>query len=192
VVLAPVAGVLRLGSKDRRPVQIGDELERRELLCEIRPPEGMQVLSAVNERDLAGLAVGMPVEVRILALPGRRYAGRIASLGGAGRDKNSRLFEQGAAAAGVTVFDCRIALDGADADLRQGMSALVAIERARREECLWLPRHAVQVLATGPQVRRPDGRAVAVQGSFFGSEAFVLDGGRDASLAEGEQVLAYP
>lgn len=186
VVLAPVDGVLRLGRKDDRSVQVGDELDRRELLCEVRPPTGMQVLLAVNEGDLTGLAVGMPATARILALPDREYAGRITALGGAGRDKMSGLFEQGAAAAGVTVFDCRVALDAVAPDLLQGMSVLVTIERGRRVDCLHMPHTAVRATGDGVVALRPDGSTVPVTGSSLGPEVFVVEAG----LTEGEQVRA--
>ena len=69
-----------------------------------------------------------------------------------------------------------------------GMSVLVAIERMRRDDCVHLPRSAVQETPAGFVALRADGSPVALRGSWLGPDAFVVESG----LAAGEQVRIRP
>ncbi len=171
IVTAPVAGLARLRRDGGRTRQAGDQVWSADVVVEVHPPGNLEVLVRVNESTVSRYAAGMPVAIRIPALaappngsggPAQPLVrgGTIASVSGVGRDK-SQSNEATPVFTGVTQFEVRIALtpeaDGRDADLRQGMSAVVTIEMARHENALWLPRAAARHDAGRWLVRRQPG-----------------------------------
>lgn len=73
---APLAGtILTPQLMDRN----GDLLREGDLFCEILPTGAVEVVIALTEDQANLVRVGQPVELRVYALPGRRFYGKVAS-----------------------------------------------------------------------------------------------------------------
>jgi multidrug resistance efflux pump len=179
VLTAPVSGICRVRKDNDRPRQAGDKLYEEDVVIDLFPPENMEVVARVNEATVARIAAGMPAEVEIGSLPGPPRRGSVTQVAGVGKDKNPG----GNAASGVTQFEVRVRLDATSQDFRQGMSALVTVELARKADATWLPLGAVTKAADGWSVLAGSARSPspkAVQGEPFGQDAFVISGGLQA------------
>ena len=188
VVSAPVAGLARLRRDNNRVRQAGDQVGPGDPLVEVHPPGNLEVLVRVNESVVGRYAAGMPVHLTIPALGDLARTGSIASVAGVGRDKS--VGTDSPTYTGVTQFDVRIALNaeaqGRDGDLRQGMTALVTIDRARHEGVLWLPRAAARHAGGRWFVRRsPEAAPVAADLTPAGDDVLLVNSG----LVEGDQVF---
>jgi multidrug resistance efflux pump len=185
VLKAPASGICRLRREGDRAKQAGDRLYEEDPAIELYPPEHMEVLARVNEANVARLATGMPATIEIPALPGEPRHGVVSQVAGAGKDKSTA--QPGRPFADVTQFEVRVALDATSPDFRQGMTALVTVELARKTGVVWLPLAAVardgdgwRVFAGGPSAPRRH----PVTGEPFGADAFIVTGG----LAAGDTV----
>ena len=85
----------------------------------------------ISELDRGHLALGQAVEIRVVALPGTTFQGRVKTLGGTTGPFWDRYSE------------CRAAIDRASPELRPGMSARVRITTETRRNALWLPSQAL-------------------------------------------------
>ena len=188
VGLAPCAGLVRIARKQWGDAwKVGDDVAEDDVICEIYPPENMEVRFGANETAVSRLAAGMPVRVTVPALGGRELAAVLDRVGGLGRDKATT---RNRPPTGVVEFTAAARLDRVDPDLKPGMTALLAIERSRHDAVLHLPRSAVAGLrregaAWTGTARRADGAAVTVTGRLAGDEVFIVETG----LAEGDRVL---
>lgn len=183
VLRAPVAGVARVKKAGDRLRQPGDQVWEEDVLVEIYPPGRMEVVLRVNEVDARKLAVGQAAVVTVPALPGYQADGAITTVAQLGRDK----FADDGQVAGVVQFPARVRLAAADPGLRQGMTALVAVELGRAPDALWLPLAAVRREGDVWTVMAGDAGAPAprtVEGAPFGDDAFIVASG----VAEGETV----
>lgn len=187
VLLAPAAGLVKVRREGDRQKLAGDQAWQADPMCEVYPPQNMEVVVRVNEVNVPRLKQGMRVNAEVPALGRLPRTGVISQVAGVGRDKNELLGRKGQA--GVTQYEARVVLDpgadGRDGDFRQGMTALVAIELERVPGALWLPRAAVERGGDGWAVHRtPGGPPVPITGRPVGDDAFVIEGG----LQEGDQV----
>lgn len=184
VIVAPVAGVVRLSRTGDRVRQVGDQLYDQDVVAEIVPPGRMEVLVRVNEVEVRHLAVGQVAQITVPAVPGCVSAAQVTQVSHLGRDK----FADDSQTAGVVQFLVRLTLATTAAELRQGMTTLVSLTIDRRPDTLWLPRSALRHGQDGWSVLVGDARSPTtrqVQGEAFGVDAFVISGG----LTEGETVL---
>lgn len=74
VITAPVAG--RVGNRN---IEIGSRVEPGQTLFSIAEEE-VWIVANFKETQLAGMTPGEPVEIRIDALPGRKFSGKVESL----------------------------------------------------------------------------------------------------------------
>ena len=139
---APTAGYVQLaentngltvifGGMQIPTFQLGDAARPGQTVARIPDMSAWEVSAQIPETDRAYLAVGQPAIISPKAMPGRSFKGRISVLGGS------------AGSAWNRTFNCRIALDEADAGLRPGMSVDVIIRVETLENVLWLPAQAV-------------------------------------------------
>jgi hypothetical protein len=113
------------------PVQIGSTVRPGMPVAQIPDMQSWEVIAMVSELDRGHLAVGQPVSVSVVALAGKSYPGRVKLLGAASGNSWDRKFE------------CRIALDRPDPDLRPGMSSNLVITAQKLEDVLWVPSQAL-------------------------------------------------
>jgi len=79
----------------------------------------------VEETELGGLSVGQPVEIRVVAFPGRTFAGHVVEIGAEGEFALNRDVKRGRP--DVRTFRVRAGLDAIAEELRPGMTAEVAL-----------------------------------------------------------------
>ena len=187
---AKVSGVIKLARRWGRARQAGDRLDHDFMvLMEIHPPLNLEIRTSINEANVRLVAAGLPVQVTVPSLAGRQLRGKVAMVGGIGKDKYAdRVHDENPVFAGVTHFDARIELDQVPADLRPGMMVVLAVDISQEQDVLHLPRAAVRRLddqftvLTGA-ANRPAEKAVS--GRLFGDDVFVIDTG----LTEGDVVF---
>jgi HlyD family secretion protein len=112
-------------------LQVGDRVRAGMGVAQIPDLSNWEVLSRIGELDRGHLAVGQPVEIEVVALPGRKFHGRIKNIGGTTGPPWNRNFE------------CKLSLEDAAAELRPGMSAKVNITTELMKNALWLPAQAL-------------------------------------------------
>jgi len=158
----------------------------------------MRVRLNLNELDVAKVRVGMPVEVRVDALPNRLFRGVVKRIAPAALQPASGTNPL-ASATSVVKFAVEVYLQQTDQALRPGMTARCRILIATRANALILPLEALgqegeryYVLKLNPNARdaqgKPKREKVYVQvGLRSASHAEILNGVR-----EGDQVAKPP
>lgn len=138
----------------------------------------LRIIGQLDESQIASVAVGQDVTIRVDAYPTRDFAGRVERVSPLAYEVNS-----------VIVFDVEIVVTDADrALLRSGMSADVQIVTQRHEDALLVPLASLR--STGPTraVFSPDGaRHEITTGPTDGNMIVVLDG-----VDEGDEILESP
>ncbi len=183
VVRAPIAGyVLRKSVETGDPVVPLSSYQEGTVLMTMADMGRLVFRGTVDEIDVGKLSEGMPVEIRIGALPDARVQGVVARISlKADRKENA------------TTFPVEITLtSAAGAQLRAGLSANAEIIIQRRQRVLTVPERVVTFAGDTAwvNVRRPDGTAekrVIRTGLSDAIQVEVLSG-----LREGETVLEKP
>jgi HlyD family secretion protein len=89
----------------------------------------------VDETDIVDVALGQPADVKVDAIPGRVYHGKVVEIGSSGYERPSQP--------DVTFFKVKILLGDPDQKLRPGMSARAEVRVAVHEQALVVPVEAV-------------------------------------------------
>lgn len=134
------------------------------------------MMAAVNEENLAGLLIGMPVTIRVRAYPGVTFDGRVIALGPQ-LDPATRT---------LTV---RVLVPNRDGRLRPEMYATAEIARGGSRSALFVPEVALQNLNGNPVVfvRGPNSEFEArpvKSGATVDHEVEIVEG-----LKDGEEVV---
>lgn len=111
--------------------QVGDTVRAGVPVAQIPDLKNWEATARIGELDRAHLAVGQAVDISVIALPARKYHGRISAIGGTTGPPWDRR------------FDCRIAFNDPSPELRPGMSARVRITTDNQRNVLWVPSQAV-------------------------------------------------
>ncbi|HWR54632.1 MAG TPA: efflux RND transporter periplasmic adaptor subunit [Bryobacteraceae bacterium] len=112
-------------------LQVGDTVRAGVPVAQIPDMQNWEASANITELDRAHLAVGQPVEITVIALPGRLFHGQIKAIGGTSGPIWNRSFE------------CRVSIDDPVAELRPGMSARFLITTEVKKNVLWLPSQAL-------------------------------------------------
>lgn len=144
--------------------QLGDTARAGMAVAQIPDLKSWEVSANVGELDRGHLSVGQKVTIRVVALAGREFAGKVKNIGGTSGPPWDRRFE------------ARIALDQAAPELRPGMTSNLVITVETLDNVLWIPSQALFesdgrtfVYARGPNgfvphdvtlVRRSESQAV--------------------------------
>ncbi|MCS7065141.1 MAG: efflux RND transporter periplasmic adaptor subunit, partial [Fimbriimonadales bacterium] len=160
----------------------------------------MRVRLNLNELDVAKVRVGMPVEVKVDALPERTFKGVVKQIAPAAQQSsggNAPL----STALGVVKFAVEVYLSTfqGGGDLRPGMTARCRILTATRKNTLILPLEALGKEGDRYYVLKLNPNARDAQGKPKREKVFVKIGLRNAShaeilegLQEGDQVAKPP
>jgi HlyD family secretion protein len=190
-LFAPVAGMVVYGRTDGgrmgggEPMQEGGEIRERQEIVSIPGEGGMVAEASVHESSLEQVVEGLPVILRVDALPGREFYGHVGHVAVL-PDKNSWW-----ANPNLRLYKTEILVDEASADMRPGMSCNIEIQVDRGEDVLYVPRQAVH---------HSGGSAVAWVRGANGVELRQVTAGRHndkwlevvEGLKEGETVLMSP
>ncbi len=112
-------------------VQVGDTVRAGMAVAQIPDLKNWEAVVRIGELDRGHLAEGQKAELRVIALPTRKFAGRLKAIGGTTGPPWDRH------------FDCRIAIDEPSPELRPGMSARIIITTEVLRNVLWAPSQAL-------------------------------------------------
>jgi len=142
-VLAPVAGMVVYGRTEGsrmgggEPMQEGGEVRERQEIATIPGEGGMVAEASIHESALKQVSAGLPVIVRVDALPGNEFYGvvdHVAVL----PDKNSWW-----ANPNLRLYKTEIQVGGGDAEMRPGMSCSIEILVETIADTVYVPLQAV-------------------------------------------------
>jgi HlyD family secretion protein len=137
----------------------------------------LQIIAEVDEIDVAEVAPGQEVTIRLDAYPGQTLPGTIVSLAPAASPER-----------GSTVYEAVVEFDAEGLALRLGMGANLKIITLEKEGVLLVPNRATQPVGRRRLVKVVDGRSIreveVVTGLSNESETEIVQG-----LAEGQKIL---
>jgi HlyD family secretion protein len=113
------------------PFQIGDTVRGGMAIAEIPDLRNWEVQASMSELDRGHISQGQPVEVTVIALPGQKFTGKVADLGGTAGPFWNRHFE------------CKMKLDNPSPDLRPGMSVNIVVTTDVLKRVLWIPAQSL-------------------------------------------------
>lgn len=111
--------------------QVGDQVRAGVAVAQIPDMASFEATAQINEQDRGHLAKGLDAELRVVALQGRLYPGRVIDLGTTTGPPWNRRFE------------CKLAVQNPTAELRPGMSARIVIRTDTLRNALWVPAQAL-------------------------------------------------
>ena len=139
----------------------------------------LEIDADVDEIDVANVAVGQSVEIRLDAFPGETLNGKLV-----------RLFPAATAQRGSTVYTAIVDFDAKGLKVRPGMGGSLKIQTIERKNALLVPNRALKSVGTRKAVHvvAPGApRDVIVEtGVTDGNETEILSG-----VNEGDQVQLY-
>jgi len=113
------------------PFRVGDRVNPGMVIAEIPNLSSWELTANIGELDRGHLAKGAKVDIQIVAVPFRKFHGRIKDMAGTSGPPWDRRFE------------CKITLDDPSPELRPGMNANVVINAEILHKVLWVPGQAV-------------------------------------------------
>ncbi|MHB8734736.1 MAG: efflux RND transporter periplasmic adaptor subunit [Terriglobales bacterium] len=114
-----------------QPFQVGDAVRAGMAVVQIPDLKNLTVNAEISELDRGHLAPGQPVQINVVALPGKTFHGHVANLGGSSGPPWRRSFV------------CSVAIDDPTPELRPGTSADLRITTETLPNVLWVPAQAV-------------------------------------------------
>jgi HlyD family secretion protein len=183
IVRAPIAGAIL-----EKNVNLGDPVvpltsyQEGTVLMTMANMDSLVFKGTVDEIDVGKLAVGMPVEVKIGALPGQTVPGRLARISLKAREENN-----------TRMFPVEITIEGAGTPLlRAGYSANADIIIRRADGVLTLPERVVHSAndSTWVEIAGAAGARVRTPITTGLSDAIRIE--VTTGLTEGQEVLEKP
>jgi len=125
---SPISGVVY-----KLPVEAGETVSVGTVLAELVDPDDIYVLSTIDEVDVGRLKLGMPVKIRVDALPDRLLDGKVTRISPivSGSKQETRTFE------------VRVGFDEPVALLKPGMSADIEVQSRNIKDVLHIPAQSV-------------------------------------------------
>lgn len=191
-VYSPMDGIVVYAAvgnpEEGKKVEVGFLPYEGQPLMELPDISSMQVLTEVNEMDVERVKEGQGVEVRLDAVPGTVFRGRVARLGSLAQRKVNRTSGK---RSGEKVFALEIDVEAEDPRLRPGLSASVSIVVEELDNVVYAPVEAIflergQNIAYVKKGRRV--RPVVVQCGSSNERYVVIRNG----LQPGDRVLLAP
>ena len=113
------------------PFQLGDTARSGMAVAQIPDLNSWEVSANVGELDRGHLSAGQKVTIRVVALAGREFDGKVKNIGGTTGPPWDRRFE------------ARISLLRAAPELRPGMTSNLVITVETLDNVLWIPAQAL-------------------------------------------------
>jgi multidrug efflux pump subunit AcrA (membrane-fusion protein) len=152
----------------------GVTVYEKDVIAEVIDPRKMKVNLIFNESDYHLLKLDVEVEIIFPALPGKRFNGKLTSIGAIGKDRNMWL-EELSGTSGVAMYNGEILIEASEL-LRPGMSAICKIIIEQKKEGLLIPRQAL-ILDKGKTYVFRDQQKVEVQGRNVNELQFEVSSG---------------
>jgi len=139
------------------PLTVGTEVAPRQVLLAIPNINEMVVVVRVHEAQIDMIEIGQAAAIRVDALAGNTYSGRVMRKAQVPSSQNRWLNPD------LKLFDVRVSIDGNHLQLRPDMTATVQIQAGEVRDKLFVPIQAVTA-ASDNQYRlwRPDGGTLPV------------------------------
>lgn len=100
----------------------------------ILPEIPYEIKADIYEEDVVKIAIGNPVDITLVAFPGKTFAGRIVSVSPA-----EKLVDE------VVYYEVIIGLDEAPEGIKPGMSADIVIKTNSKDNVLIVPEEAIMI-----------------------------------------------
>jgi hypothetical protein len=113
------------------PFQLGDTARAGMAVAQIPDLNSWEVSANVGELDRGHLTIGQQVSIKVVALAGKEFPGKVKNIGGTSGPPWDRRFE------------ARIGLDHAAPELRPGMTSNMIITVDTLDHVLWIPSQAL-------------------------------------------------
>lgn len=171
-LIAPLAGtVVRVETSE------GEIVSAYRPVVAIADLTFLQLIAEIDEIDVAEVAPGQEVEIRLDAYPGQTLPGAIVSLAPAASPQR-----------GSTVYEALVKFDAGGLALRLGMGANLKIITLEKEDVLLVPNRAIQPIGRRKVVKVLDGKGIreveVITGLSNESETEIVEG-----LTEGQRIL---
>ena len=135
-IYSPLTGrIIALNAKEGEVVVSGTMNNPASVIGEIADMSEILANVDVDETEIVNVKLGQEAVLRVDALPGKEYKGRVVEIGSSGFNRPAQPE--------VTFFKVKILLDNPDEDLRADMSVRAEIHTASRENALVVPIQAV-------------------------------------------------
>ncbi|MBI5431904.1 MAG: efflux RND transporter periplasmic adaptor subunit [Planctomycetes bacterium] len=143
-LIAPKAGMVVYAKQEEggrfgnsQPIAEGTSVRERQEVVTIPTAGGMIAQASLHESVLKQVEVGMPVDVRIDALPGQIFKGKVKTVAVL-PDQNSWW-----ANPNLRLYRCDVEVSGATAEMRPGMSCSIEIFCDELADATYVPVTAV-------------------------------------------------
>jgi hypothetical protein len=112
-------------------LQVGDNVRAGMAVAQIPDLHNWEVTARIGELDRGHLKLGQAVDIEVVALPGRKFSGKVSNIGGTTGAPWNRGFE------------CKVTIDNPAPELRPGMSVRLTVNTDSLKSVLWLPSQAL-------------------------------------------------
>lgn len=137
MIVSPIDGkVVQLSAQEGEVVITGTMNNPGSVIAVIADLSEILVQAEVGETEITGIRVGQEARVRVDALPGRVFEGRVAEIG-------SSASVRAGAGSGIRYFRVEISLINPDESLRPGMTSQVEIVTDAAKGALTVPIQSV-------------------------------------------------
>lgn len=130
------SGGFNFGGLSLPDYQEGDQVYPGNVVAQVIDVNQMEIGAKVSEKDRENVKTGQPVEIRIDALPGNVFQGKVKNIAGM---VSGDMFDEDP----VHKFDVTIELDHPDPRMRPGFGAHLVVLGDRLSHALSIPRQAV-------------------------------------------------
>jgi len=135
-IYAPISGrVIKLNAEQGEVVVSGTMNNPGSVIGTIADLSEILAKVDVDETEIVDIKVGQTAALKVDAVPGRQYHGKVIEVGSSGASKASQP--------DVTFFEVKVQLGDADPALRPGMSVRAEIRAAEHKDALAVPIQAV-------------------------------------------------
>jgi HlyD family secretion protein len=168
-IYAPLAGrVIVLNAKEGEVVVSGTMNNPASVIGTIADMSEILATVDVDETEIVNIKLGQPAVLKVDAVPGKEYHGKVVEVGSSGFSRPAQP--------DVTFFKVKILLDDPDPDLRASMSVRAEIHTAAHPESLVVPIQAV--VEREPESAGKTGKTGANGKAEPIKVVFVVEGGK--------------
>lgn len=170
-IVSPGSGMVVYATSSRaswrgndEPLDEGQTVRERQELIHLPTTDAMKVELKVHESNLKKIELGLAVQVRVDAIPGKVYVGRISKIAPL-PDAQSMWMNPD-----LKVYRTEVQLDSADEALRTGMSCQCEVLIEHYDEAIYVPVQAVVRPNGDPVVYVSEGESFAPRSVKIGKD----------------------
>jgi HlyD family secretion protein len=174
-IVSPLDGkVVQLNAREGEVVVTGTMNNPGSVIAVIADLSQILVEAEVGETEVVGVKLQQPARVKVDAVTGREYRGRVVEIG------SSAAVRQGAGS-GIRYFKVKVAIDDADDSLRPGMTSQVSIVTSSAPNAIAVPIQSVVERAKDEDADAPKKKYVFLVADGKAKQVEVRTGISDAT-----------